>query len=110
MALGHRSPRRTTLPRDSGSRKRLHCTGRVDRFRAGRRLLGMYGPPPRRKRKVRVTGWSTQMYSAFVGAVAPGQDGMRCALFPFSLGSLGRLLPSSGFENAGSSVVQPLTE
>ena len=47
-------------------------------------LPGMYGPPPCRKRKVRVTGWSAQMYSAFVGAKAPGQDGMRCAPFPIS--------------------------
>jgi len=28
----------------------------------------MYGPPPRRKRKMKMTGWSAQMYSAFVGA------------------------------------------
>jgi hypothetical protein len=27
----------------------------------------MYGPPPCRKRKVRVAGWSAQMYTAFVG-------------------------------------------
>src|ERR1035441_10222547 len=29
---------------------------------------GMYGPPLCRKRKMRVTGWSAQMYSAFIGA------------------------------------------
>jgi hypothetical protein len=30
---------------------------------------GMYGPPPRRKRKMRVkTIWSAPMYTAFVGA------------------------------------------
>jgi hypothetical protein len=40
----------------------------------------MYGPPFRRNRKMKVTGWSAQMYSAFVGARAPGLDGMRCAL------------------------------
>jgi len=44
----------------------------------------MYGPPPFRKRKLRVTCWSAQMYSAFVGAEAPGQDGMRFAQFPIS--------------------------
>ena len=27
---------------------------------------GMYGPPLCRKRKMKVTGWSAQMYSAFV--------------------------------------------
>src|ERR1039458_2656901 len=27
---------------------------------------GMYGPPPCRKRKMKVTGWSAQMYPAFV--------------------------------------------
>jgi hypothetical protein len=26
----------------------------------------MYGPPPCRKRKMKVTGWSAQMYTAFV--------------------------------------------
>jgi len=45
---------------------------------------GMYGPPPCRKRKMKVTGWSAQMYSAFVGAEAPGHDGMRCAPVLFS--------------------------
>src|ERR1700689_3434781 len=44
----------------------------------------MYGPPLCRKRKMRVTVWSAQMYSAFVGAEAPGQDGMRRAPFPFN--------------------------
>ena len=48
------------------------------------RLLVMYGPLLCRKRKVRVTGWSAQMYSAFVGAGAAGQDGMRRAPFPIS--------------------------
>ncbi len=62
--------------------------------------FGMYGPPPCRKRKVRVTGWSAQMYSAFVGAVAPGQDGMRRALFPLVM-QPERLLPVTGFESAG---------
>jgi hypothetical protein len=38
--------------------------------------------------KVKVTGWSAQMYAAFVGAVAPGQDGMRCVLLPISLAVL----------------------
>jgi hypothetical protein len=41
----------------------------------------MYGPPPFRKRKVNVAGWSAQMYSAFVGEIPPGHDGMRRALF-----------------------------
>jgi hypothetical protein len=61
----------------------------------------MYGPPPRRKRKVRVTGWSAQMYAAFFGVDYswPGWNALRSV--PIQLGSLGRLLPSSGFENAG---------
>ena len=33
------------------------------------RQTGMYGPPPCRKRKVRVTSWSAQMHTAFVGAI-----------------------------------------
>jgi hypothetical protein len=41
----------------------------------------MYGPPPFRKRKVQVAGWSAQMYTAFVGGVRPSHDGMRRALF-----------------------------
>jgi hypothetical protein len=32
-----------------------------------RKLEQMYGPPPFRKRKVKVAGWSAQMYTAFVG-------------------------------------------
>jgi hypothetical protein len=32
----------------------------------------MYGPPPRRKRKVKVAGWSAQMYTAFVGESSSG--------------------------------------
>jgi hypothetical protein len=34
--------------------------------------------------KNEVTGWSAQVYSAFVGAQAPGHDGMLCALVLFS--------------------------
>src|SRR6202035_1513090 len=49
---------------------------------------GMYGPPLCRKRKMKLTGWSAQMYSAFVGAQAPGLDGMRCALVLFSNAAL----------------------
>jgi len=42
----------------------------------------MYGPPLFCKRKMKLTGWSAQMYSAFVGvSCAPGHDGMRRALF-----------------------------
>src|SRR5260370_10280526 len=33
--------------------------------------------------KNEVTGWSAQMYSAFVGAQAPVHDGMRCARLHF---------------------------
>jgi hypothetical protein len=31
-------------------------------------LTGMYGPPLCRKRKMKVTEWSAQMYPAFVGS------------------------------------------
>ena len=48
----------------------------------------MYGPPLCRKRKMKVTGWSAQMYSAFVEHKAPGLDGMRCALVLFSNAAL----------------------
>src|SRR5260370_31192261 len=48
----------------------------------------MYGPPLCRKRKMRVTGWSAQMYTAFVGAKTPGLDGMRCALVLLSEAAL----------------------
>src|ERR1035441_287745 len=37
-------------------------------FWADNEQTGMYGPPLCRKRKMRVTGWSAQMYSAFIGA------------------------------------------
>ncbi len=54
----------------------------------GRSANQMYGPPLCRKRKMEVTGWPAQMYSAFVGARAPGLDGMRCALVLFSYAAL----------------------
>src|SRR5260370_27020326 len=41
------------------------------------------------------------MYTAFVGAVAPGQDGMRCALFPISNAAFEGLFPVTGFQSAG---------
>ena len=43
-------------------------------------LTGMYGPPVCRKRKTKVTGWSAQMYPAFVEHKLLALDGMRCAL------------------------------
>ena len=46
-------------------------------FRADRGPPVMYGPPPCRKRKVRVTGWSAQMYSAFAGEMLLAM--MECA-------------------------------
>jgi hypothetical protein len=65
-----------------------------------RKTLGMYGPPLCRKRKMRVTGWSAQMYTAFVGVDHswPGWNAMRS--FPIYQFSLETLLPSTGFENA----------
>jgi hypothetical protein len=41
------------------------------------------------------------MYSAFVGVLAPGQDGMRYALFPINNAALEGLFPDAGFESAG---------
>jgi hypothetical protein len=45
----------------------------------------MYDPPPCRKRKVRATGWSAQMYTAFVGVDHswPGWNALRS--FPIQL-------------------------
>jgi hypothetical protein len=60
----------------------------LDKDLHGGRQTGMYGPPLCRKRKMKLTGWSAQMYSAFVGAQAPGLDGMRCALVLFSNAAL----------------------
>jgi hypothetical protein len=42
-------------------------------------VYGMYGPPPRCKRKVKVAGWSAQMYTAFVGVMCswPGWNALR---------------------------------
>ena len=38
----------------------------------------MYDPPPLRKRKVQMAGWSVQMYTTFVGGwVSLGQDGTK---------------------------------
>ena len=49
---------------------------------------GMYGPPLCRKRKTKVTGWSAQMYPAFVEHKLLALDGMRCALVLFSNAAL----------------------
>jgi hypothetical protein len=46
--------------------------------------LGTYGPPPCRKRKVRVTGGLRKCIRPLLEWITPGQDGMRCALFPFN--------------------------
>jgi hypothetical protein len=54
MALGRRSPRRTTLPHDSAFRKRPRCTGCHDRFRAGRRQPFRYAADQPMTGKVRV--------------------------------------------------------
>ena len=68
------------------------------------RQTGMYGPPPCRKRKVRLTSWSAQMYTAFVGAVAPSQYGM-AALFSTSVMQSHRTSSRCGF---GERRVRPL--
>jgi len=44
------------------------------------RPTGMYGLPLCGKRKMKVTGWSAQMYPAFVEHKLLALDGMRCAL------------------------------
>jgi hypothetical protein len=61
----------------------------------------MYGPPLCRKRKTKVTGWSTQMYSAFVEHKLLALDGMRCALVLFSNAALEGIFRLTGFESAG---------
>ena len=51
------------------------------------RLLGMYGPPLRRKRKVRVSQVGLRKcIRPLLEWITPGQDGMRCALFPIRVG------------------------
>jgi hypothetical protein len=65
---------------------------------SGRRLA-MYSPPPPRKRKV-----DDKLVRANVFVLeirTPGQDGLRCALFPFNWAVFERLLPSTGLESAG---------
>src|SRR6266849_3756727 len=61
----------------------------------------MYGPPPCCKRRIEGQGWSAQMYTAF-GGVKRLLARMECATLSSQIvGSLGRLLPSTGFESAG---------
>ncbi len=45
----------------------------------GAGFVGMYGPPPYRKRKMKVTGWSAQMYTTFFGVCDswPGWNALR---------------------------------
>jgi hypothetical protein len=61
----------------------------------------MYGPPLCRKRKTKVTGWSAQMYSAFVEHKLLALDGMRCALVLLSNAALEGIFRFTGFESAG---------
>ena len=49
----------------------------------------MYGPPPNCKRKMRGTGLvCAHVYGLGWSESAPGQDGMRYALFPFTIAVL----------------------
>jgi hypothetical protein len=61
----------------------------------------MYGPPLCRKRKMKVTGWSAQMYPAFVEQKLRALDGMRCALVLLSNAALEGIFRLTGFESAG---------
>jgi hypothetical protein len=61
----------------------------------------MYGPPLCRKRKTKVTGWSAQMYPAFVEHKLLALDGMRCALVLLSNAALEGIFLFTGFESAG---------
>src|SRR5258708_40091496 len=46
-------------------------------------LTGMYGPPLRRKRNVRMSQVGLRKcIRPLLERITPGQDGMRCALFP----------------------------
>ena len=50
------------------------------------RVVGMYGPPSRRKRKVRIAGKVCANVYGLVGVFNdPGREGMRFALFLFNL-------------------------
>ena len=68
---------------------------------SSRRQTGMYGPPLCRKRKTKVTGWSAQMYPAFVKHKLLALDGMRCALVLLSNAALEGIFLFTGFESAG---------
>jgi hypothetical protein len=61
----------------------------------------MYGPPRCRKRKLRMTVWSAQMYSAFSGVKGPLAMMESARLHPYKLVGLEGPLPISGFERAG---------
>ena len=48
-------------------------------------VIGMYGPPLRRKRKVRMSQVGLRKcIRPLLEWITPGQDGMRCALFPIN--------------------------
>src|SRR5712664_784090 len=75
----------------------LNAATKKDRHRAGRevclltflfiglfrlRLIGMYGPPPRRKRNLKTPQVGLRKcIRHLLEWITPGQDGMRCALF-----------------------------
>src|SRR6267378_3854263 len=59
------------MPIRSGAYKLQNC-----------RLIGMYGPPPRRKRNLKTPQVGLRKcIRPLLEWITPGQDGMRCALF-----------------------------
>jgi hypothetical protein len=66
------------------TRDKRRSVDRTDQLPYGR-LHGMYGPPLRRKRKVRVSQVGLRKcIRPSLEWITPGHDGMRCALFPIS--------------------------
>src|SRR5216684_3549047 len=53
----------------------------------GSRVIGMYGPPPHRKRNLRTPQVGLRKcIRPLLEWITPGQDGMRCALFSIMYG------------------------
>src|SRR6266478_879569 len=73
-------PTRCTFPMNC-----LYSTCRFTLIPDGGQLTGMYGPPLRRKRIVRMSQVGLRKcIRPLLEWITPGQDGMRCALLPIS--------------------------
>src|SRR6266852_5537833 len=101
---------RKYTPRRSDERERRRSSiaqiVSIMTFRKNRRSHGMYGPPLRRKRNLRVSQVGLRKcIRPLLEWITPGQDGMRCALFPTTISVLKDFFRVRVLRAPGSTVV-----